>query len=170
MILFQSRRTLDIFQSLFQVFHDLKKEACEATLWVCDGGISQPFNLDLQETRTLLILKVQFHHARGSLDLQISPETILVRGDRLSPIETQNSSEPEFLASRFQSLIPLPSSIQPRTAIAELNGTTLMLTMMKSYEKQRTAKISVGDRNQPLPYAMAISSASALASASAEFN
>ena len=166
MILSQPRYTLDIFQILFQAFHDLKRNTCESTLWVCDSGIPQPFDLDLQETRTLLILKIQFHHSRGSLDLQITPETILVKGDRLPPIETQNSSEPEFPASRFQSLIPLPSSIQPRTAIAELNGTTLMLTMMKSYEKQRAASIRVGDRNQPLPYAMAISSASA----SAEFN
>ena len=165
MISSQPRYTLDIFQILFQVFHDLKRNTCESTLWVCDDGISQPFDLDLQETKTLLILKIRFHHSRGSLDLQITPETILVKGDRLPPIETQNSSEPEFPASRFQSLIPLPSSIQPRTAIAELNGTTLMLTMMKSYEKQRAAKITVGERNQPLPYAMAISAA-----ASAEFN
>jgi HSP20 family molecular chaperone IbpA len=163
----QSRYTLDIFQLLFQVFNDLKKNTYESTLWVCDSEISQPFNLDLQETRTMLVLKIQLHHSRGSLDLQITPETILVRGDRLPSLETQNFSEPEFPASRFQSLIPLPSSIQPRTAIAELSGTTLMLTMMKSYEKQRAAKITVGERNQLLPYAMAISAAS---SASAEFN
>jgi hypothetical protein len=162
----QSRHTLDIFQLLAQIFHDLKKNIYESTLWVGDGGISQPFTLDLQETRTLLILKIQFHHSKVRLDLQVTPETILVRGDRLSPLETQNFSEPEFLASRFQSLIPLPSSIQPRTAIAELNGTTLTLTMMKLYETPRTAKITVGDRSQPLPYAIAISSAAA----SAEFN
>jgi hypothetical protein len=107
-----------------------------------------------------LILKIQFHHFGGSLDLQITPETVLVRGDRLDPLEDQNDSETEFSAASFQSLIPLPSSIQPQTAIAELSDTTLTLTMMKSYEPQRTTKITVGDRAQPLPYAMAISAES----------
>ena len=158
MVSLQSQPTLDIFQFLFPIFHNLKQKVYDSTLWVCDRGSSQPFSLDLQETGTLLILKIQFHHSGGSLDLQITPETVLVRGERLNPLEDQNYSESEFpAAAHFQSLIPLPSSIQPQTAIAELNGTTLTLTMMKSYKPQRTAKITVGDRAQPLPYAMAIS-------------
>ncbi len=160
MISLRSQPTLDIFQFLFPLFHDLKQKVYESTLWVCDRGISQPFSLDLQETATLLVLKIEFHHPRGSLDLQITPETVLVRGERLDPLEGQNYSESEFSAASFQSLIPLPSSIQPQTAIAELSGTTLTLTMMKSYEPQRTAKITVGDRAQPLPYAMPISAES----------
>ncbi len=88
-----------------------------------------------------------------------------MRGERLDPLKAQSGSELESSA-RFQSLIPLPSSIQPQTAIAELNGTTL--TMMKSYQTQRTAKITVGDRAQRLPYTMAINAESV--SASAEFN
>ena len=168
MVLLQSPHTLDIFQSLFQLFHDLKKNIYESTLWVCERGISQPSSVDLQETGTLLILKIQLHHSKGNLELQITPETVLVKGERLTSIEAQNDSERESSASRFQSLIPLPSSIQPQTAIAELSGTTLTLTMMKSYEAQRTAKITVGDRSQLLPYAMATSAKSA--PASAEFN
>lgn len=160
MVSLQSRHTLDIFQFLFPLFHNLKQKVYDSTLWVCDRGISQPFSLDLQETATLLILKIQFHHSAGSLDLQITPETVLVSGNRLDPLKEQNYSEPEFSTASFQSLIPLPSSIQPQTAIAELIGTTLTLTMMKSYEPQRTAKITVGDRAQPLPYAMAISAES----------
>ena len=168
MVSLQSPHTLDVFQSLFRLFHDLKQNIYESTLWVCDRGISQPFSLDLQETGSLLILKIQFHHSRSSLDLQITPETVLVRGERLNSLEAQNYSEPEFPASRFQSLVPLPSSIQPQTAIAELSGTILTLTLMKSYETQRTAKITVGDRSQLLPYAMAISAGSV--PLSAEFN
>jgi len=83
-----------------------------------------------------------------------------VRGERLDPLEKQNYQEPEFPISRFQSLIPLPSSIQPQTAIAELVGTTLTLTLMKTYTSQRTAKITVGGRGQRLPYAIAISTES----------
>ncbi len=162
MISLRSQPTLDIFQFLFPLFHDLKQKVYESTLWVCDRGISQPFSLDLQETGTLLVLKIQFHHFRGSLDLQITPETVLVRGDRLNPLEDQKYSESELpTATRFQSLIPLPSSIQPQTALAELNGTTLTLTMMKSYEPQQTVKITVGDRAQPLLCAMAINAESA---------
>lgn len=168
MVSFQSPHTLDVFQSLFRLFHDLKQGIYESTLWVCDRGVSQPFSLDLQETGSLLILKIQFHHSMGSLDLKITPETVLVSGERINSLEVQNYSEPEFSASRFQSLVPLPSSIQPQTAIAELSGTTLTLTLMKSYETQRTAKITVGDRGQLLPYAMAISAGSA--PLSAEFN
>ena len=135
----------------------MKQNVCASTLWVCDHGIAQPFSLDLQETETLLILKIQFHHSRGSHDLQITPETVLVSGERLDPLEAQNYSQLEFPTSRFQSLIPLPSSIQPQTAIAELSDTTLTLTLMKAYETQQTAKLTVGDRAQLLPYATAVS-------------
>ena len=160
MVSSQSRYTLDIFQLLFQLFHNLKQTTYESTLWVCDSGVAQPFSIDLKETTTLLILKIQFRHSRDSLNLQITPETVLVRGERLDPLEKQNYQEPEFPISRFQSLIPLPSSIQPQTAIAELVGATLTLTLMKTYTSQRTAKITVGGRGQRLPYAMAISTES----------
>jgi hypothetical protein len=53
MVSLQSPHTLDIFQSLFRLFHDLKQDIYESTLWVCDRGISQPFSLDLQETGSL---------------------------------------------------------------------------------------------------------------------
>ena len=147
MISLRSQPTLNIFQFLFPLFHNLKQKVYDSTLWVCDRGISQPFRLDLQ----------------------ITPETVLVKGERLDPLEYQNYSESEFpAAARFQSLIPLPSSIQPQNAIADLNGTTLTLTMMKSSEPQRTAKITVGDRAQPLLCAMAINAE--LVHALAEFN
>ncbi|HEY9629545.1 MAG TPA: Hsp20/alpha crystallin family protein [Coleofasciculaceae cyanobacterium] len=157
MVALQSWHALDIFHFLFRSFHDLKQNAYESTLWVCDSGASQPFTLDLQETGTLLILKIQFHHSENSLDLRITPETVLVRGNRLDPLDQQDLSP----ASRFQSLIPLPISIQPQTAIAELSDNTLMLTLMKSHKTQQTAKITVGDRSQRLPYAMAITATSA---------
>jgi HSP20 family molecular chaperone IbpA len=162
MTLLHSRPVLDILQFLAQTFQNLG-QTCESTLWVCDSGVSQPFSLDLQETGTLLIVTVQFHHSRGSLDLHITPETVLVKGERLNPSDKQNHSELALLTSRFQSLIPLPKSIQPLTAIAELSGKTLTLTLMKSHEAQRTAKITVGERGQLLPYAMATSTESALA-------
>ena len=138
----------------------------QSTLWVCDSGISQPFSLDLQETATLLILTIQFHQSRSSLDLQITPETVLIKGERLNLLGANHHSEPEFYASRFQSLIPLPKSIQPLSAIAELDGKTLTLTLMKSYKAQRTAQITVGERDQLLPYAIAINTTPA----SAELN
>lgn len=159
MVLLQSRHTSDIFQSLSQLFHDLKRNVYESTLWVCDQGTAHPLSIDLQETATLLILKIH-HRSRGSLDLQITPETVLVRGERLDSLKAQNDSEPESSSACFQSLIPLPSSIHPQTAIAELSGTRLTLTMMKSEETQRTARITVGDRGQLLPHAMAISAES----------
>ena len=164
MVSLQSWQTLNIFQFLSQIFHDLKQNVYDSTLWVCDSGISQPFSLDLQETGTLLILKIQFHCFEGSLDLQITSETVLVKGKRLKSLEECNHSAPEFLAARFQSLIPLPSSIQPQTALVEMNGTMLTLTLMKSHESQQISKIAVGDLL--FPYAKAISAKSA----SAEFN
>jgi hypothetical protein len=121
----QSQHTLDVFQFLFRCFHDFKQSVYASTLWVCDSGIVQPLSLDLQESRTLLILHVQWHHRRGSLDLQFIPETILARGDRLDPHAAQTDAGPLLPAFRFQSLIPLPNFIQPQTAIAELSGTTL---------------------------------------------
>jgi len=155
----QSQQTAAVFQFLFRCFHDLKQSVYASTLWVCDSGMVQPFSLDLQETGTLLILHLQWHHSKSSLDLQISPETVLVRGDRLDHHEAHTDAEPALPAFRFQSLIPLPSAIQPQTAIAELSGTTLTLTMMKAHETPRTAKLTVGDRVQPLPYVMASSAA-----------
>jgi len=151
----QSRHTIDIFQSLFRLFHDLKQTAYTSTLWVCDQGLSQPFTLELQETKTLLILQIQFQHSRDVLNLQITPETVLVTGERLNPLDSQNYSVPDFPRSHFQSLIPLPRSIQPQTAIAQLSGSILTITLMKSYESQRSVKVTVGDRGQQLPYVIA---------------
>ena len=101
-------------------------------------------------------MQVQFQQIKGSLDLQVTPETVLVSGDRLDTLEAQTDSESAFSAARFQSLIPLPKAIQPQTAIAELGGTTLTLTLMKAAETQRTAKLTVGDRARLLPYVMAV--------------
>lgn len=167
MVSLQSRHTLDILQFLSQLLHDLKQNVYESTLWICDQGTAQPLSIDLQETATLLILKLQLHHSRGSLDLQITPETVLVSGKRLDSLKAQSDSEPKSSA-RFRSLIPLPSSIQPQTALAELSGTTLTLTLIKSYQAQRTVKITVSGRGQRLTYAMAINAEAV--SAAAEFN
>ncbi len=156
MVSLQAPPTLDVFQLLLQPFQDFKPTVSASTLWVCDRGVVQPFSLDLQETGTLLILHVQLQQVKGSLDLQITPETVLVSGARLAPLEAQTDSESALPATRFQSLIPLPKAIQPQTAIAELGGTTLTLTLMKAHERQRTAKLTVGDRAQPLPYVMAV--------------
>ena len=157
MVSLQAQPPLDVFQLLLQRFYDLKQKVSESTLWICDRGIAQPLSLDLQETGSLLILQIQLQPFKGSLDLQITPETVLVSGERLDPLEAQIDSNLALTATRFQSLIPLPSAIQPQTAIAELGGTTLTLTLMKAHEAQRTAKLTVGDRAQPLPYAMAVS-------------
>lgn len=167
MVLLQSQHTADIFQFLSQLFHDLKQSVHESTLWVCDHGVSQPFSLELQETETLLILKLHLHCSSRGLDLQITPETVLVRGERPDLLPSHNHAKTDS-AARFQSLIPLPISTHPQSAIAELNGTTLTLTLMKSYEAQRTAKITVGDRGQWSSCVIAISTESV--SASAEFN
>lgn len=152
MVSLQLRPASDVFQFLFRLLQDLKETIYQSTLWVCDSGVSQPFNLELQETGMLLILKMHFPQSRGSLDLKITPETVLVKGERLNPLESQDPSD--LYAARFQSLIPLPKSIQPLTAIAELDGKTLTLTLMKSHEAPKTAKLTVGERGQLLPYAM----------------
>ncbi len=151
----QLKPTLDIFQILLRLFNSLKQDVCASTLWVCHQGSTQPLVINLQETRSLLILQIQ--SVKGSLDLQITPETVLVSGDH--PVLPD--ADPDSLAPRFHSLIPLPIAIQPQTAIAELNGATLVLTLMKSAQPQPTANLTVGYRSQPLPYAMAISAAAA---------
>lgn len=156
MVSLQVQPTLALYQLLLQHFHDFKQKVFESTLWVCDRGIAQPFSLDLQETGSLLILHIQLQQLKGSLDLQITPETVLVSGERLAPLAAQTAAESALPAAHFQSLIPLPKAIQPQTAIAELGGTTLTLTLMKAAATQRTAKLTVGDRAQRLPYVMAV--------------
>lgn len=156
MVFLQAQPTLALAQFLLQSFYDLTQNVCASTLWVCDHGVAQPISLDLEETETLLILKLQLHHVRGSLNLQITPETVLVSGERLDPLKVQTNAELAFDTARFQSLIPLPSSIEPQTAIAQLSDTTLTLTLMKTYKMQPTAKLTVGDRAQQLPYVVAV--------------
>jgi hypothetical protein len=153
----QSTPTLDIFQTLLGLFNSLKQDICESTLWVCDRGSAQSLIINLQETRSLLILQVQ--SVKGSLNLQITPATVLISGRR--PVAPD--AAPDQLATYFHSLIPLPIAIQPQTAIVELNGSTLTLTMMKSAQPQPTVNLTVGYRSQPLPYVMAISAAPAMA-------
>lgn len=47
-----------------------------------------------------LILQFQWHHVRGSLDLQISPETVLVSGNRLDHYEICMDAELDLSALR----------------------------------------------------------------------
>jgi hypothetical protein len=168
----QSTPMLAIFQVLFQLFNDLKQDISNSTLWVCDSGGAQSFSINLQETETRLVLEIQ--PLSGKFELNVTPETVSVRGRHAVPATApvssaaQCSCAQEFVEARFHSLIPLPVPILPQTSIAELSGTRLTLTMLKYGQPLPSVHIQLSEQGQLLLNATAVKSSSA--AAKAQFN
>jgi hypothetical protein len=134
-----------------------------AVLWVADRGTSQPLTISLEDTPTCLVLQIQF--LRGRFDLQVTPETVLVSATPPMLPDHYPNSAGEFIEARFHSLIPLPIAIEPQTAIADLEGGTLTLTMIKSKHPPRAVTLTIPEPGQRLSHARGLKANSAAANA-----
>jgi hypothetical protein len=152
-------------QFLSESFSDLEPNLAPpnlgaAVLWVADRGTPQPLTISLEATPTHLILQIQF--LRGRFNLQITPETVLVSGHSHMPSFSEPNSAEEFIETRFHSLIPLPSAVEPQSTIADLEGGTLTLTMSKSKQPPHAViMLTVPEPGQRLSRALRTNSAAA---------
>lgn len=141
-------------QYLYQQLHDLSQCCSESMLWVGEQGIPSISSLQVVETRTEIIVKAQIPDVvTESLDIQVTPETVVIKGVQLEPKEQWDYFNLEFYSSRFQSVIPLPSSTQPQTAVATLDQNTLTVTLQKAGQTQRPVKVKLLSGSESIPKA-----------------
>lgn len=124
---------LNLLNTLSQFYQDsvtnFLKHSQQSTLWISNTAEMPIWEIILQETKTEAILKVYLSQVQfNTLDIKIGQETVLIQGQ-------WEADEGYFDSSRFQSLIPLPYSINPQTAQAEIEAGILIIRF------QRAAKI-----------------------------
>lgn len=136
-------QTLDFLsQHLLSWFQNRLESSCSSILWVCDRGTTGGYAIQLAETDTEIILSAKLPDVKAeSLEVRVTQEVILLKGEPLAPIEMQNDVDKGFSPSHFQSLIPLPSLIQPRTAIANWKENILTLTLQKSSKQRLSVRL-----------------------------
>lgn len=106
----------------------------QLTFWM--GHIQEDpiLSITINETETDFVLKVcisDIHLVK--LDVQITPETILIQGQ---PTEAAGV-EGYFRPKDFNSLIPLPHPIQPEISLAEMQPDGLILQLAKQLGNQQ---------------------------------
>jgi HSP20 family protein len=122
-----------------------------STLWIDSGGAIRIPHIQIWQTKFELSLRVKIPHiAIESLEIAIASETILLRGEQQEPDNLPGYYyDVGFVSGQFESLIPLPSLIQPHTAKATINDCILVVTARKSPQMRRHVKLEVLARSQP---------------------
>ncbi|MEG4488683.1 hypothetical protein [Microcoleus sp. D2_18a_B4] len=100
----------------------------QSTLWIAHTEETPIAGITIQEKKLTLILKIRISDIHlVKLNLQITPETVLIKGQ---PTEVAGV-EGYFLPSRFQSLIPLPHRVHPEIYGTEIHGAGLTIQLAK---------------------------------------
>jgi HSP20 family molecular chaperone IbpA len=132
-----------LHQSMQGLVADVLEHCNQSTIWVGNiqtAGISA---IELQETDTELILLVQIPDLDEPLDVQVTQETVLIQGRLM-----QHGVAGYFCPERFQSIIPLPSPVQPDTVQADLQDDTLTLRLTKLHAvRQPKIRLKLTSRN-----------------------
>lgn len=130
---------MNSFQTFFQVLNALNqlcqnsvasllKDCQQSTLWTSNTAEMPISEITLHETKTEVILRAYLSEVQlTTLNVKISQETVLIEGQW-----NESAVEGYFYPSRFQSLIPLPYSVNPQTIQAEIKPTVLTIRFPKS--------------------------------------
>lgn len=122
-----------LYQEIYRLVHDLLATSCQSTLWLIESGTTGIRAIELQKTDTEIVLKAEISDvAVDTLEIQINPESVLIRGEQTETAEVQGYFNSKFYLGRFQSLIPLPAPVRPETVRANLEEGFLTLTLQKS--------------------------------------
>lgn len=132
----QAIRTLNCLNQIIQDSLTSLLENCQqSTLWVGNSLDLSIANVSITETPAQVILKVMLTDVQiTTLDMEISPETVLIQGQWAAAAEIQGYFRP----THFQSLIPLPCLIDPETAHATLEEPVLTLQFFKQDPSQQS--------------------------------
>jgi HSP20 family protein len=146
-------------QYLYQELHDLSQRCCESTLWVGDQGNTSISALQVLETQTEVVVKAEIPNVVAeSLNIQVTPETVKIAGVQLESPEYRNYFNLEFYSYRFQSVIPLPHSIQPQSVMAELEQGMLTIALQKTGQLYQPIKVKLRGNSESTPDAELIES------------
>ncbi|MEG4317986.1 MULTISPECIES: Hsp20/alpha crystallin family protein [unclassified Microcoleus] len=125
----------DLSQYLEGSFSSLLKGGQQLTLWMRNTGKTPIAAITIHESETTLMLKV---HILGihlvKLDLQITPETLLIQGQ---PTEA-TLVEGYFRPSRFESLIALPHPVEPETCRTQIQPDGVKIQLAKQSIAQQS--------------------------------
>ncbi|MEG3911561.1 hypothetical protein QT979_26770 [Microcoleus sp. w2-18bC1] len=125
----------DINQELAGSFSGLPTGCQQSTLWIAHTEETPITGIKIQEKDLTLILKVHISDIDlVKLNLQITPETVLIQGQ---PTEVA-VVEGYFLPSGFQSLIPLPHRVHPEIYAAEIDQDGLILQIAKELRVEQS--------------------------------
>ncbi|MEG4967135.1 hypothetical protein QUB11_10805 [Microcoleus sp. B6-A1] len=84
--------------------------------------------IKIQEKKLTLILKVHIPDIHlVKLNLQITPETVLIQGQHTEAVGVEGY----LLPSRFQSLLPLPHRVHPEIYGTEIHSDGLTIQLAK---------------------------------------
>lgn len=134
-----------LHQHLYDLLHHLLQTSCQSTLWTSDSFMAQPTAIRVWETDTDIILDIEVPNGMtDQMEVELTEETVLIRGRRSRHHEPQSYFDFEFYTDRFQSLIPLPTLIVPQTAQVKLQGHCLTLMLQKSWRLRQPVKLNVG--------------------------
>ena len=118
----------DVNQDLAGSFSGLPTGCQQSTLWIAHTEETPIAGIKILEKDVTLILKVQISDIHlVKLNLQITPETVLIQGQ---PTEAAGV-EGYFLPSGFQSLIPLPHRVHPEFYVTEVHQDSLTIQLAK---------------------------------------
>jgi len=118
----------DVIQDLAGLFSGLPIGCQQSTLWIAHTEETPIADIKIQEKDMTLILKVQISDIHlVNLNLQITPETVLIQG---LPTEA-TGIEGYFFPSGFQSLIPLPHRVHPEIYETEIHSDRLTIQLAK---------------------------------------
>jgi len=115
-------------QDLAGSFSGLPTGCQQSTLWIAHTEETPIAGIKILEKDVTLILKVDISDLNlVKLNLQITPETVLIQGQ---PTEAAGV-EGYFLPSGFQSLIPLPHRVHPEFYVTEIHQDSLTIQVAK---------------------------------------
>ncbi len=118
----------DVNQDLAGSFSGLPSGCQQSTLWIAHTGETPIADIKIQEKDVTLILKVHISDIHlVKLNLQITPETVLIQGQ---PTEA-TVVEGYFFPSGFQSLIRLPHRVHPEIYETEIHSDRLTIQLAK---------------------------------------
>ena len=142
--------TLAVLNTFTQIMQNslvsILKDCFQSTIWIGNSGETPVTTMTIYETQTEVILQIGIYNIDiSTLDVQISPETLLIQG-YWSELE---NVEGYFRPSQFQTLIPLPYYINPQSVLAELEANLLQIRLPKP-EKNSASKVKLKLQNKSL--------------------
>ena len=123
---------IKISNSVSQSFNDLWfnsiNDCQQSTLWICNTEEVPTTAITIHEMETKLVLKIHIYDIHlFNLSLEITPETILLKGEPTK----EAGVEGYFRPNGFKSLIPLPHPVKPEQYWTELQMNGLKIQLVK---------------------------------------